>query len=74
MKIVFISLLFCLISITPLTSLEIEISNKTFSHHENSKEKYSKMTNVDHFFLAVLGIIVFFMQCGFGFLEAGAVR
>ena len=32
------------------------------------------MTNVDHFFLAVLGIIVFFMQCGFAFLEAGAVR
>ena len=33
-----------------------------------------KKTNVDHFFLAVLGIIVFFMQCGFAFLEAGAVR
>ena len=32
------------------------------------------MTNVDHFFLTSLGTIVFFMQCGFGFLEAGAVR
>ena len=31
------------------------------------------MTNVDHFFLTSLGTIVFFMQCGFGFLEAGAV-
>ena len=46
-----------------------------FDDHETSyEEKYSKMTNVDHFFLTVLGIIVFFMQCGFGFLEAGAVR
>ena len=52
----------------------MEISNETFSHHNNSEEKYSEMTNVDHFFLTVLGIIVFFMQCGFGFLEAGAVR
>ena len=47
------------------------VSNEHESHYE---EKYSKMTNVDHFFLTVLGIIVFFMQCGFGFLEAGAVR
>ena len=74
MKTVLSSYLFCCISITPLTSLEMEISNETFSHHNNSEEKYSEMTNVDHFFLTVLGIIVFFMQCGFGFLEAGAVR
>ena len=38
------------------------------------EESDHKKTNVDHFFLAVLGIIVFFMQCGFAFLEAGAVR
>ena len=30
--------------------------------------------NVDNFFLIVMGIIVFLMQCGFAFLEAGAVR
>ena len=30
--------------------------------------------NVDNFFLIVMGIVVFLMQCGFAFLEAGAVR
>jgi Amt family ammonium transporter len=32
------------------------------------------MLNTDSFFLVVMGIIVFLMQCGFAFLEAGAVR
>ena len=32
------------------------------------------MNNSDQFFLIVNGIIVFFMQCGFAFLEAGSVR
>ena len=30
--------------------------------------------NTDDFFKVILGIIVFLMQCGFAFLEAGAVR
>ena len=30
--------------------------------------------NMDNFFLIVMGTIVFLMQCGFAFLEAGAVR
>ena len=30
--------------------------------------------NVDAFFLIVMGCIVFLMQCGFAFLEAGSVR
>ena len=30
--------------------------------------------NLDNLFLIVMGIIVFLMQCGFAFLEAGAVR
>ncbi len=30
--------------------------------------------NADHFFLAMMGIIILFMQAGFGFLEAGSVR
>lgn len=29
---------------------------------------------VDHFFLLIMAIIIFFMQCGFAFMEAGAVR
>ena len=30
--------------------------------------------NQDQFFLIVIAIIIFFMQCGFAFLEAGSVR
>jgi Amt family ammonium transporter len=30
--------------------------------------------NIDCFFLIVMGCIVFLMQCGFAFLEAGSVR
>ena len=30
--------------------------------------------NIDAFFLIVMGCIVFLMQCGFAFLEAGSVR
>jgi Amt family ammonium transporter len=30
--------------------------------------------NIDVFFLIVIGSLVFFMQCGFAFLEAGCVR
>ena len=28
----------------------------------------------DKFFLVVIAIIIFFMQCGFAFLEAGSVQ
>ena len=30
--------------------------------------------NLDKFFLVVMGILIIFMQAGFGFLEAGSVR
>ena len=30
--------------------------------------------NLDNLFLIVMGIVVFLMQCGFAFLEAGSVR
>ena len=29
---------------------------------------------VDKFFLIVMAVVIFFMQCGFAFLEAGSVR
>ena len=32
------------------------------------------VNNTDQFFLIVIAIIIFFMQCGFAFLEAGSVR
>ena len=28
----------------------------------------------DQFFLILMSIVIFFMQCGFAFLEAGSVR
>nr|ATC20499.1 ammonium transporter 1 [Tridacna squamosa] len=31
-------------------------------------------TELDQFFLIIMGMVVLFMQCGFAFLEAGAVR
>jgi len=43
---------------------------------DSFKEKeFATLTgNADKFFLLVMGIVVFLMQCGFAFLEAGAVR
>ena len=38
-------------------------------------DKLSFLTdNLDGFFFIVMGCIVFLMQCGFAFLEAGSVR
>jgi len=41
-------------------------------------KKYDKKAkipaDIDHFFLLVMSVIIFFMQCGFAFMEAGAVR
>ena len=34
----------------------------------------SVQSNLDNFFLIIMGIVVFLMQCGFAFLEAGSVR
>ena len=46
--------------------------------YNNSLEEQEKlailMNNVDQFFLVIIAIIIFFMQCGFAFLEAGSVR
>ena len=41
-------------------------------HGHEIDEKLPK--EVDHFFLLIMSIIIFFMQCGFAFMEAGAVR
>ena len=42
---------------------------------ETLEEKFGiTAANLDNFFLIVMGCIVFLMQCGFAFLEAGAVR
>ena len=42
---------------------------------DNLKQSFDVLKiNIDAFFKVMMGIIVFFMQCGFAFLEAGAVR
>ena len=40
----------------------------------NEKNLEILVNNTDQFFLIVIAIIIFFMQCGFAFLEAGSVR
>ena len=35
---------------------------------------HERPEDVDHFFLLIMSIIIFFMQCGFAFMGAGAVR
>ena len=43
--------------------------------NNTASEEISVIKNeADQFFLIVIAIIIFFMQCGFAFLEAGAVR
>ena len=48
--------------------------NTTLSsiHEHGAEDRLPK--EVDHFFLLIMSIIIFFMQCGFAFMEAGAVR
>ena len=41
---------------------------------EEEKNLAILINNTDEFFLIVIAIIIFFMQCGFAFLEAGSVR
>uniref|UniRef100_A0AC34FVP4 Ammonium transporter AmtB-like domain-containing protein n=1 Tax=Panagrolaimus sp. ES5 TaxID=591445 RepID=A0AC34FVP4_9BILA len=36
--------------------------------------KADNQANNNAFFMCSMGLIIFFMQCGFAFLEAGAVR
>ena len=48
-------------------------SNKLYFRKWKDNQE-NKPKEVDHFFLLIMSIIIFFMQCGFAFMEAGAVR
>ena len=53
--------------------------NSSSFEYEEDVETSTKLADkipeeVDHFFLLIMSIIIFFMQCGFAFMEAGAVR
>ena len=48
---------------------------RTMSQAVVTETQWNQLTaNVDNFFLIIISMIVFFMQAGFAFLEAGAVR
>ena len=48
--------------------------NKSLKWEEDGKNLEILIKETDQFFLIVIAIIIFFMQCGFAFLEAGSVR
>ena len=54
-----------------LSNLTTQLEILNFNYTEN---KEILEGNLDNFFLIVMGCIVFLMQAGFAFLEAGAVR
>ena len=73
----------------PLFKMSAEYVNDSYLYNNNNSTDMSGnetslstldaslkvlMQNTDSFFLIIMGIIVFLMQCGFAFLEAGAVR
>ena len=48
---------------------------ENFTSLELQDQKLTDLiNNLDKFFLVVMGILIIFMQAGFGFLEAGSVR
>ena len=51
---------------------EIQSILKRLNDSEKRTAEIAKET--DQFFLIVMSIVIFFMQCGFAFLEAGSVR
>ena len=54
--------------------MEHDHKNSNISIKEMHDDLVILQRNTDDFFKVILGIIVFLMQCGFAFLEAGAVR
>ncbi|PVD34126.1 hypothetical protein C0Q70_05389 [Pomacea canaliculata] len=49
-----------------------EMDSQLYDHLSGQLEQL--MSNVDQFYLLVNGMLVYIMQCGFAFLEAGSVR
>ena len=56
---------------TTTTTMAAPVEDAT----ESLEDRFQTLSaNTDAFFLLVIGIIIFFMQAGFAFLEAGSVR
>ena len=61
--------------ISHLETLYFQKENATAKESmETQSLSKSLQSNIDNLFLIVMGIVVFLMQCGFAFLEAGSVR
>ena len=67
----------------PLNARKVFVTKGNYNSSETApksikRERYDpyheKPEETDHFFLLIMSIIIFFMQCGFAFMEAGAVR
>jgi len=57
-----------------MAALEQQIADLKEMLEETQEQQKVLNLNGDHFFLIVIAIIIFFMQCGFALLEAGSVR
>ena len=51
-------------------TIELLWVNLTASNKRNAEIS----SEIDKYFLIVMAVVIFFMQCGFAFLEAGSVR
>ena len=68
---------------TDLSELVANMTNSSLKSIIESLQKSNRQSELDiaelrmesdQFFLILMSIIIFFMQCGFAFLEAGSVR
>lgn len=57
-----------------MENLEEQVKDLTMMLQKTEEGRQTLADNSDSFFLIVIAIIIFFMQCGFAFLEAGSVR
>ena len=55
------------------TNLSME-EKLDFLYNKSETEVSVIKQETDQFFLILMSIVIFFMQCGFAFLEAGSVR
>ena len=71
---ILVSLFQILLSVRMSNSTEekLRILSEKIMNFEKTVENLEQEN--DKFFLVVIAIIIFFMQCGFAFLEAGSVQ
>ena len=61
-------------SISKMENLESKNSNSTADDFSAEDSLATLISNFDDAFLIMMGIIIIFMQAGFGFLESGSIR